>query len=117
MPELQTTTLFHNLPFRRNGVKYNQCGIAPKYAPIRDSRVLDCTTSPVTFETYTSSPSGHEYFQRGRSLRNSPLTVHWSGWVIIPSNLAALAGRPVHADAMRKDISCGISSCTEASSA
>ncbi len=50
MPDDQMTTLFHIGPFRRSGTKYNQCGIAPKYAPIRDAVVVYWITSPVACE-------------------------------------------------------------------
>src|SRR6202035_5045080 len=69
-PEAQITNWVHCSAWRRNGVKYSQCGIAPKYAPARDARVVYCATSPVTVETYTSSPSGHENFRIGRKARN-----------------------------------------------
>src|SRR5579864_8658399 len=75
-PEAHSTTRFHKGPFSRSGVKYNQCGIAPNQAPRREALVVDCTTSPVRCETYTSFPSGHEYLSNGRRRRNSPLTVH-----------------------------------------
>ncbi len=51
MPAAQVTIRLHSRPFSRSGVKYSQCGIAPKYAPRREARVVDCTTSPVTSET------------------------------------------------------------------
>ncbi len=39
-PESQITTWVHTDELVRNQVKYSQCGIAPKYAPIRDARVV-----------------------------------------------------------------------------
>jgi len=50
MPDDQTMTLFQSGPLRRRGVKYSQCGIAPKYAPMRDARVVYRMTSPLSSE-------------------------------------------------------------------
>src|SRR5579863_407820 len=69
----------------RSGVKYSHCGIAPKYAPMREARVVYCTTSPDSSETYTCSPSGHAYFHNGWPRQIPGYTVHWSGasgWLI-----------------------------------
>src|SRR5215204_495821 len=60
MPDDQMTVLLHSGPCFRSGVKYSQCGIAPRYAPQRDPVVVYCSTSPVVAEMYTCWPSGNE---------------------------------------------------------
>src|SRR5881397_1584402 len=77
-PDVQITIRLQASWCARSGVKYNQCGIGPRYAPMRDALVVYCTTSPEVSATYTCSPVGHEYFHIGRSVRSAAWTVHWS---------------------------------------
>src|SRR5437773_7138829 len=51
IPDDQMTTLLQSGPFRRSGVKYSQCGIAPKYAPMREAVVVYWMTSPFASDT------------------------------------------------------------------
>src|SRR5579863_1429 len=103
-PDSPITALRHAGLLLRSGVKYSQCGIAPKYAPMRAPRVVYCTTSPDSSEMYTTSPFAHEYFHNGCPRQMPGYTVHWSASTDSLTG-ASLCGCPVHASAILQPIS------------